>query len=92
MDDGEPISFLGRPALGGRVRVVVLPPADVLEYRCEQWADALVVVERGTLEVECRGGARARFRCGAMLAFAMVEPWRLHNPGDIPLVLSVLTR
>jgi mannose-6-phosphate isomerase-like protein (cupin superfamily) len=89
----EPLSFLGRePPPGGRVRAVVLVPAGVVAYRVADWADALVVVERGTLEVECRNGVSARFGQGAVLTFAAVRPLRLRNPGAEPLVLSVLVR
>jgi mannose-6-phosphate isomerase-like protein (cupin superfamily) len=90
--DGEPISFLGpRAPPGGRVRTVVLPPGGSLDYRVADWARALVVVEHGVLEVECRNGVGARFGTGALLTFANVAPQRLRNPGDIPLVLSTLT-
>lgn len=91
--ESEPVSFLGgRPPTGLSVRTVVLLPAEAAPYRSEEWADALVVVESGTLEVECRSGVRARFGAGAVLTFATVEPQRLLNPDVIPLVLSALTR
>jgi hypothetical protein len=91
MEDGGPVSFLGRRSPpGGPVRAVVLPPAGALDYRPAEWADALVVIERGTLEVECRNGVSARFAAGAVLTFANVEPRRLLNPGAVPLVLSVV--
>ncbi|MEV4617699.1 hypothetical protein AB0J74_03150 [Asanoa sp. NPDC049573] len=91
MDDGGPLSFLGRRSPpGGRVRTVVLPPAGTLDYRPAEWAAALVVVERGTLEVECGNGVSARFGTGAVLSFAHVDPRRLRNPGAVPLVLSVV--
>jgi hypothetical protein len=93
IDDSEPTSFLARrPPPVGRVRIVVLRPARSLEYRREHWADALVIVERGTLEVELTSGDRARFGSGAILAFATVEPRRLNNPGACFLVISALTR
>jgi len=91
--ESEPVSFLGRrPPAGVSVRAVVLMPAEAVDYLREEWAEALVVVERGTLEVECRSGVRARFGSGALLTFATVEPRRLINPGLTPLVLSALTR
>jgi hypothetical protein len=91
--DGEQLTFLGRrlpPAC--RIHTVVLAPSAALDYRHRQWADALVVVERGTLEVECGSGARARFGAGAVLTFATVRPRRLLNPGMTPLLLSALIR
>lgn len=91
--DGEPVSFVGRRTPPGRrVRTVVIPPGDVLDYVPGEWTDALVVVEEGLLEVECSSGARARFGSGAVLTFAAVQPRRLLNPGATPLVLSALTR
>ncbi|GIF47936.1 hypothetical protein DFJ67_7521 [Asanoa ferruginea] len=80
------VSFLGRRSVGA----VVVPPAEALDYRPAEWAGALVVVEHGTLEVECANGVGARFEAGAVLTFANVRPRRLLNPGAVPLVLSMV--
>lgn len=92
-DDGEQLSFLRGPLpVSCQVRMVVLPPLGTLAYQRRQWADALVVVEYGTLEVECDSEVRARFEAGAVLTFATLNPRRLLNPGTVPLVLSALIR
>lgn len=71
---------------------VVLQPGEALDYVAADWADALVVVTSGELELECRSGRRARFAAGAVLAPAAVPVRRLLNPGPEPLVLSAVTR
>ncbi|MBF6244480.1 MULTISPECIES: hypothetical protein [Nocardia] len=71
---------------------VVLQPGEALDYVAADWADALVVVAGGELELECRSGRRARFAAGAVLAPAAVPVRRLLNPGLEPLVLSAVTR
>ncbi|MDR7170008.1 mannose-6-phosphate isomerase-like protein (cupin superfamily) [Nocardia kruczakiae] len=71
---------------------VVLQPGDALDYVAADWADTLVVVSSGELELECRSGRRARFAAGAVLALAAVPVRRLRNTGPEPLVLSAVAR
>ncbi|WP_036502027.1 MULTISPECIES: hypothetical protein [Nocardia] len=71
---------------------VVLQPGDALDYAAADWADTLVVVTSGELELECRSGRRARFAAGAVLALAAVPVRRLFNPGSEALVLSAVAR
>jgi hypothetical protein len=93
MDGPDRISFLGgRCPANFQLRTVILQAGDALDYRRADWVDTLVVVERGELEIECRGGERALFLAGAVLVFAGLAPRRLRNPGGVPLVLSVLSR
>jgi hypothetical protein len=92
MDGPARLSFLGaRCPKDFRLHTVTLP-LGTIDYRRADWADALVVVERGELEIECQGGARARFDEGAILAFATLAVQRLRNPSTRPLVLSTLSR
>lgn len=89
----EPVSFLGAPSPQGfQVRLVILGPGDSLGYRVGDWLATLIVVERGELDVECDSGTHARFGQGAVLTFAGVPVSRLHSVGDVPLVLSALSR
>lgn len=78
----------------GRVRrrTVILQPGDGLEYVAADWADTLVIVERGQLELECPSGRHARFTAGAILTMVGLPVRRLRNPGPRPLVLSAITR
>lgn len=94
MTDGtDRMSFLGgRCPRDFRVRTLTLPPGAAVDRAPAGWADALVVVERGELEVECGGGTRARFGAGAVLSFAGLPLRRLRNAGDEPLVLSALSK
>lgn len=77
-----------------RVRfwTVVLQPGDALEYLAQDWADALVVVTSGELELECRSGRRASFSAGAVLTLATLPVRRLCNRRSEPLVLHAMTR
>lgn len=93
MEDPGRISFLGaRCPKGFRLDILTLRARDAIGCQSADWADTLVVVEHGQLEVECRGGARARFDEGAILSFTRVELLQLRNPGSGPLVLSALSR
>ncbi|HEX9040580.1 MAG TPA: hypothetical protein VF838_06060 [Trebonia sp.] len=77
-----------------RVRswTVLLQPGDVLDYRPEDWADTLLVIDCGELEVECRSGQRARFGAGAVLTLAGLPLQRLRNCSAEPLVLRAAAR
>jgi hypothetical protein len=93
MDGPDRIPFPGaRCPKDFRLRMLTLQPRSVIDYQPADWADTLVVVERGQLEVESRTGARARFGEGAILAFAGLTLRRLRNPSSRPLVLSLLSR
>jgi hypothetical protein len=93
MDDADRISFLGRRCPENfRLCMVILQPRDAVEWPPADCADALIVVERGELEVELRSGTRAWFREGAILVLAGLPLRRLRNPGRTPLVLSALSR
>ncbi|NUR62935.1 MAG: hypothetical protein HOV87_30420 [Catenulispora sp.] len=93
MDGPDRVSFLGRPCPRGfHVQLVILEPGDSVGYQFSDWPDALVVVERGELDVECRSGEHARFGEGAVLAFTALPVRRLHSVGAVALVLSALAR
>ena len=94
MTDGTgDLSFTGRrcPAQF-QLRTLTLQPADAIDFRPADWADAVVVVERGELQIECRTGQRATFPQGAVLVFDGIPLRRLGNAGRSPLVLSALSR
>jgi hypothetical protein len=71
---------------------VTLGPGEALDYAVADWADALVVVAGGELELECHSGRRARFVAGAVLTLAVLPVRRLHNPAREPLVLHAVAR
>jgi len=93
MNEPDRISFLGRQCPENfRLSRVILQPRETLEWRAADWADALIVVERGELEVELRSGTRAWFGEGAILVLAGLSVRRLRNSGRVPLVVSALSR
>ena len=98
MDDhdgtsGDRLSFLNRslpPSF--EVRLVSLEPGHERPYDEEEWRGALVVVERGELELECvRGGTRC-FTSGSVLWLFGLPLRTLHNRGREQTLLSAVSR
>lgn len=54
--------------------------------------DAIVVVEQGELELECRAGACRRFGRGSMIPIARLPVAHLRSTGALPLVLVAVAR
>jgi quercetin dioxygenase-like cupin family protein len=91
--DAERLSFLGRRLPSWiELRTVVVEPGHRLAFDQADWRDAIVVVERGALELECRGGSRRRFVRGDLLWLDGLPLRALHNPGRAPAVLTVVAR
>jgi hypothetical protein len=85
--------FLGRqvPAPFDVRRIVVAPGAERLFDEAE-WRDAIVVVESGRIELECRSGRRCGFRRGDVLWLIGLPLRALHNSGRAPTVLIAVSR
>lgn len=73
-------------------REVVLAPGARRAYDATEWDDALVIVKRGELDVECRAGGRMRFVRGDMLWLTGLPLRELQNPGADPVVLVAVRR
>jgi quercetin dioxygenase-like cupin family protein len=73
-------------------RHFVLGPGDRRPYDPADWEDALVTVEHGEIDVECRAGGRIRVVAGDMLWFTGLPVRWLSNPGPEPAVLVAVTR
>jgi hypothetical protein len=73
-------------------RHVVFDPGDRRPYEEAEWDDALVIVKRGEIDVECRAGGRMRFVAGDMLWFTGLPLRSLWNPGPEPAVLVAVSR
>jgi uncharacterized cupin superfamily protein len=73
-------------------REVVLGPGDRRAYDAAEWRDALVIVKRGELDIECRAGGRMRLVAGDMLWFAGLPLRALENHGSEPVVLMSVSR
>lgn len=74
------------------VRVVEIPPGGERPYDGTEWHDALVVVDRGEVELDCRDGSRPRFAGGAVLWLGGLPVRALRNPGPAPAVLVAVSR
>jgi hypothetical protein len=73
-------------------RVVTLAPGERCAYVAEDWEDALVVVEDGTIELECLGGDRRSLARGAVLWLVGLPLRAVHNVGRHPAVLVAVSR
>lgn len=92
-DGGRALSFLRRPPPRGcQVRRLVIEAGRQGPYAPADWADALVIVEAGELEVECEQGSTARFAAGAVLFLASVPVRWLRSADGQPVTLTVLSR
>jgi len=74
------------------VRVVEVAPGGERPYDGAEWAGALVVVDRGEIELECPDGRRPRFAGGAVLWLGGLPVRALRNPGPVPAVLVAVSR
>jgi hypothetical protein len=81
-----------RPAPRFERRVVVVAPGEAHAYDPAEWRDALVVIERGELEVETTTGRRHRFESGATIWLTGLPLKALVNSGQEPAVLVALSR
>ena len=93
MEDADFLSFLGdRHHHDLRLRRLMLEPGDAINLQSADWADVLVVVERGRLQLECDSGAYAVFEPGAVLVLILPELRRLRSVGTAALVVSAVSR
>jgi hypothetical protein len=87
------LSFLGRPLPAAfELLVVTLAAGRERPYEPVEWRDAIVVVERGAVELEGARGGRVRFEGGDVLSVSGIPLRALRNPGTEPTVLSVVRR
>ena len=93
MDGEGRLSFLGRPLPPAfELLVVTLPPGHDRPLAPAEWRDALVVVERGTVELVRARGERLRFSGGAVIALAGLPLRALRGVGRETAVLAVVRR
>jgi hypothetical protein len=74
------------------LRVTVVAPGDAHAYRDTDWRDALVLVESGEIELECVGGGREVFGCGAVICLNGLPLRALRNRGHEPARLVAVSR
>ena len=92
--DGSADDALFRGPLpdGFAMRVYRAAPGRELGLEPAPPADAIVVVEQGELELDCRAGAWRRFGRGSMIPIARLPVARLRSVGSRPLVLVAVAR
>ena len=97
MDDAKPrrdrLSFLDKklpPQF--ELRWVTVPPGGRRAYDEAEWRDALVIVERGPIELECLAGGRRAFQAGDILWLVGLPLRALHNAGFEAAVLAAVSR
>ncbi len=77
---------------GFELRSVSLAPGGERPYDADEWRDALVVVGRGRVELESRGGRRHAFGRGETLWLTGLPLRSVRNPGREPAVLIAVWR
>ncbi|MCW2882705.1 MAG: hypothetical protein JWQ95_6805 [Sphaerisporangium sp.] len=93
--DGDPSlpSFLGgRLPPSFELRTVVVAPGRARVYDEAEWRDAIVVVERGLIELCCTKGRRLEIGRGQVLWLHGLPVLALYNPGREPAVLAAVSR
>ena len=73
-------------------RVVTIAPGDRRPYVDTDWRDALVVIVRGAVDLECTRAGRRRFEAGTMMSLEGLGLVALFNPGSSDLVIVTITR
>jgi hypothetical protein len=77
---------------GFAVRAVEVEAGGERAYDEAEWRDAIVVVARGEIELEGRGGVCSRFDRGSVLWFAGLPLRRLRCRGSEPALLVAVSR
>ena len=81
-----------RPSPPFESYVVTLPPGGRRVHDDAEWRDALVIVERGEIELELSTRGSCRLGRGAVLWLTGLGVRALHNPGPEPAVLVAVRR
>jgi hypothetical protein len=92
-DEGAGDVLFCRPLPEGFSRSVFrVAPGLELDVEPGGIPDAIMVVEQGELELECRSGTRRRFECGSMIPLGRLPAARFRSVGPGPLVLVAVSR
>jgi hypothetical protein len=89
----DSLSFLGRrlpPAF--ETSAISIEPHCRRAYDEAEWRDAIVVVERGEVELESREGSQWRFCRGDALWLVGLPLRAIHNRGREPALLVAVSR
>lgn len=88
----DPPTLPGSDRPGFRRAVLRIDPGDRRPYRPSDWADSLVVIETGELDLETASGVRHTCRAGDVLWLAGLPLRSLVNRGAVPVVITVVRR
>jgi hypothetical protein len=92
-EEGRYISFFNRRLPSWvEVRIFAIAPSDERPYRASEWRSALVVVERGQVDLMGVDGTRLSFARGDTLFLAGLPIRALRNEGEQVALLSALSR
>lgn len=85
-DDGglDPVAF--------RARVVELAPAEFVRFDPDAWADEIVLLTAGEIELECQRGERRRFGAGSILCLSPLPLAVVRSVGAEPARLLAVSR
>jgi hypothetical protein len=88
-----PVSLLRlEPPSWAHLRLLLIEPGSRVAYDEADWEGALVVLERGAIELETLEGSRCSFAPGAVLYLGRMPLRAIHNAGGEVCVLSALSR
>jgi hypothetical protein len=87
------IPFLGKPLPDGfEARIVAIAPGCRRAFIDAEWRDAIVVIERGEIELEGLMGTRLQLHRGRVVWLTGLSIRALHNRGMVAAVLIVVAR
>lgn len=93
--DADIAAALGRPDLPARLEQwrLVLSPGSTRPSDAAEWAGCIVLVERGSVQVDCHAGGMRSFEAGDLLTLGWLPLRSLRNPGgDEACLLAVRRR
>lgn len=82
----------GRSGPSFDVRRVVVEPGGSRAHDEDEWRGAIVLLERGRIELVCSDGDHRAFRRGDVLWLDGLPVRALRNPGREPAVLLAISR
>lgn len=77
---------------GFEYRAVTFEPGGDRIYHRSEWRDALVLITRGEIELECRDGSRRQLGRGDVFWLAGLPLRRIRNRGPEPARLITIRR
>jgi hypothetical protein len=73
-------------------RVVILEPRSRRAYRPGEWQDAIVLIDKGEIELRCPGQPPRRFRRGDLLSLGGLGLTGIYNHGPGRAVLIAVSK